>query len=66
MSLRVYTSNHSPGAEIEVCVADDRGGVLLTLCPEDGEQGVRWRELTPEEARALGAMLTHYANEAER
>ena len=55
--------------EIVVELAEDRYAVLLTLEAGPGEtleDRDLWRELSPDEARSLAAMLTHQADMAER
>ena len=75
MFLRPQAHQYSPAGattvrpEISVDLAEDRGAILLTIEPGPGEtldDRDLWRELLPEEARALAAMLNHQADRADR
>lgn len=48
-----------------VDIAED-GTVELILRGDDDTEPGRWKRLHPTEARALAAMLCHFAAEAER
>lgn len=75
MFLRPQAHQYSPAGaanvrpEISVDLAEDRGAILLTIeagpC-ETLEDRDLWRELLPDEARALAAMLNHQADRADR
>ena len=66
--IRIPLENHGPyghRACVRVELVDGREGVEVTFDAEvDGDQAIS-RVLTPAEARALAASLTHYAFEAE-
>lgn len=64
---RIPLENHGAyGSVVGLRVeGNDEHGVYLTVDPED-ECPAETRTLTPGEARALAAVLVHYAAEAER
>lgn len=53
------------GPLVTVDAAEDAGLVVLLLDPLRLDQPEEERMLTPDEARALAAALTHYANAQE-
>lgn len=64
-----YSSLTNERPTIEVEVAEDALGVMLTIEPTVGETFddlSLWRQLTPTEARELAVMLNHHADECDR
>ncbi len=64
MSLKMEFEQHN--SDTLAIVDLEEGGVCLRLTGEEPAEAPTDRVMQPNEARALAAMLIHYAMEAER